>query len=108
MLKRIYSLFVVVSLSFAAALPTGVPEQSGMSTERLKRIDGVMKKHIADGDLNGASGLIVRNGKVVFRGAWGEVSGVNYISHLTTTIFPGQRQLDSMEARGPQGPMRFR
>lgn len=43
-----------------------------MSSERLNRIDGVMKKHIEDGDLAGASGLISRNGKIVFRGVWGE------------------------------------
>ena len=31
-----------------------------------------MKEHIAAGRLNGASGLIARNGKVVFRETWGE------------------------------------
>lgn len=43
-----------------------------MSAERLNRIHGVMKKHIEAGDLRGASGLIARNGKVVFRGTWGD------------------------------------
>jgi len=36
------------------------------------------------------------------------LSGVNYFSRSTTTIFPDRRQLNSMEPRGPQGPMRFR
>ena len=38
----------------------------------------------------------------------GALSDVNYFSHSTTTIFPDRRQLDSMEPRGTQGPMRFR
>ena len=43
-----------------------------MSAERLNRINGVMNKHVEDGDLAGASGLISRNGKVVFRATWGD------------------------------------
>src|SRR5580698_8508358 len=61
-----------LSLCFSASLPSGAPEQNGMSTERLERINTVMKKHIDAGDLAGASGLISRNGKIVFRGVWGE------------------------------------
>src|SRR5580658_3527173 len=61
-----------VSASLAASLPVAAPDQNGFSAERLGKINGAMQKHISDGDLNGASGLIIRNGKVVFRGAWGE------------------------------------
>lgn len=43
-----------------------------MSPERLARIDKVMNQHVAAGDLAGASGLIVRNGKVVYRSQWGD------------------------------------
>ena len=43
-----------------------------MSATRLNRINGVMTKHVEAGDLAGASGLISRNGKIVFRGAWGD------------------------------------
>lgn len=59
-------------LCLAASLPTGSPEQNGMSTQRLERINGVMKKHVTSGDLAGASGLIARNGKMVFLGMWGD------------------------------------
>jgi CubicO group peptidase (beta-lactamase class C family) len=44
----------------------------GFSPERLNRINTVMREHIAAGRLNGASGLILRNGKVVFRETWGD------------------------------------
>jgi CubicO group peptidase (beta-lactamase class C family) len=63
---------LIFSLGFSASLPSGAPEQSGMSSERLNRINGVMNKHVDAGDLAGASGLISRNGKVVFRGTWGD------------------------------------
>jgi CubicO group peptidase (beta-lactamase class C family) len=59
-------------LAGAASLPTGAPEQAGFSPERLERINTVMREHIDAGRLNGASGLIARNGKVIFRGIWGE------------------------------------
>src|SRR5271154_7540930 len=60
------------SLVFAAELPSSSPAQQGFAPDRLQRIDEVMREHIAAGHLAGASGLIARNGKVVFRGAWGE------------------------------------
>ena len=60
-----------LSLASAASLPNGAPEQSGFSSERLNRIDSVMKEHIESGRLHGASGLLARNGKVVLRQTWG-------------------------------------
>src|SRR5271154_2978698 len=71
-MKLLLTFTFACGLVFAASLPTGTPEQSGLSHERLDRINVVMKDHMAKGTLNGASGLIVRNGKVVFRGTWGE------------------------------------
>lgn len=63
---------LLASLVGAANLPTAAPDQAGFSVDRLNRIDAVMQEHIAAGRLNGASGLIARNGKVVFRQTWGE------------------------------------
>jgi len=64
-------LLIAVTLSLAlvraASLPTATPEQAGLSSERLKRINVVMREHIDTGRLAAASGLIARNGKVVFR-----------------------------------------
>jgi CubicO group peptidase (beta-lactamase class C family) len=70
---RILLVFVLlVSLVFGASLPTAPPEQAGFSRDRLDRINTVMREHIAAGRLQGASGLISRNGKVVFRETWGD------------------------------------
>jgi CubicO group peptidase (beta-lactamase class C family) len=57
---------------FAASLPTATPEQTGLSHQRLDRINNIMREHIDQGHLTGASGLIARNGKVVFRETWGD------------------------------------
>src|SRR5215472_14153146 len=63
---------LVASLAAGASLPTAAPGQAGFSLDRLNRINTVMREHIAAGRLKGASGLIARNGKVVFRETWGE------------------------------------
>jgi CubicO group peptidase (beta-lactamase class C family) len=60
-----------LALVFGASLPTAAPEQAGLSRERLDRINTVMREHIARHTLEGASGLLERNGKVVFRETWG-------------------------------------
>jgi CubicO group peptidase (beta-lactamase class C family) len=70
---RILLVFCLVSFVYAANLPIGAPEQAGFSKERLNRIDAVMQEHVATGRLAGASGLLARNGKVVYRESWGEM-----------------------------------
>lgn len=72
-MRMLVIFFLVVSLVFGVSLPAGSPEQAGLSRERLNRINTVMKEHIAAGRLAGASGLIARNGKVIFRETWGEM-----------------------------------
>jgi CubicO group peptidase (beta-lactamase class C family) len=69
------TLAFVLSFSFlsGASLPTAAPEQTGLSAERLNRINTVMREHVDAHRLAGGSGLIARNGKVVFRETWGEM-----------------------------------
>jgi len=64
---------LTLSVALGASLPTGTPEQAGFSKDRLNRINVAMKDHVQAGRIAGASGLISRNGKVVFREAWGEM-----------------------------------
>src|ERR1700722_5757214 len=72
-MKKLLALsLLALSFCVSASLPSGAPEQNGMSAERLNRINAVMNKHVEEGDLAGASGLISRNGKVVFRATWGD------------------------------------
>jgi len=69
---RIPAFFAIAFSVFAADLPSTTPDRAGFSAERLNRINIVMREHVAKGRLNGASGLILRNGKVVFRETWGD------------------------------------
>ncbi|MEM6801713.1 MAG: serine hydrolase domain-containing protein, partial [Bacteroidota bacterium] len=49
------------------------PEMSGMSLERLARIDAMLEKAIADGEIPGAVALIARKGEIVYHKAFGMV-----------------------------------
>jgi CubicO group peptidase (beta-lactamase class C family) len=64
---------LTLSLVLGGGLPTASPEQIGLSSERLNRINTIMREHVEAGRLAGASGLIARNGKVAFRETWGEM-----------------------------------
>ena len=71
--RFLFAPLVLVSFGFSAGLTTGAPEQNGFSTERLNRINTVMNEHVQAKRLAGASGLIARNGKIVFRQEWGDM-----------------------------------
>ena len=69
-------LFLALLLASAAAwsqnLPTAKPEDNGMSTARLERIDKMIQEHINNKWIPGAVVLIARNGKVVYHKAYGQ------------------------------------
>jgi CubicO group peptidase (beta-lactamase class C family) len=72
MKKLVLTSILSFAAAFGASLPASAPDQNGMSADRLNRINSVMKDHVAAGRLAGASGLIARNGKIVFRNQWGD------------------------------------
>lgn len=76
---------LTLSLVFAGNLPSGAPQQNGFSPDRLNRINTVMREHIDAGRLAGASGLIARNGKVVFRETWGEMKNDSIVRMYSMT-----------------------
>ena len=69
----VLTLILTACVGFSAGLPTGTPEREGFSPERLARINVAMREHVAAGHVAGASGLLVRNGKIVFHENWGEM-----------------------------------
>ena len=71
--KPLLSIVMGACFASGAGLPTVAPEREGFSADRLNRINVVMKQHADTGRLAGASGLLVRNGKIVFRENWGEM-----------------------------------
>src|SRR5580692_10977300 len=69
----------------AGGLTTAPPEQNGFSKDRLERINVVMNEHVQAGRLAGASGLIARNGKIVFRNQWGEMKADSIVRMYSMT-----------------------
>ena len=68
--------FVLVVLALtlqvgAAPLPKVKPEEVGMSTERLQRINQMLQRRIDAGDMTGAVAIVARKGKIVHLTAQG-------------------------------------
>lgn len=55
----------------SAQLPAATPASVGVSPEGLASIDQVLQGYVADGRLPGVLALVARNGKVVYRKAFG-------------------------------------
>jgi CubicO group peptidase (beta-lactamase class C family) len=66
-------MFVValLALPWAAELVTTKPEEVGLSTERLARINSMMQKRIAAGEISGGVTLVARKGRVAHLEAHG-------------------------------------
>ena len=64
-------LLTVLSFPASTASPTGKPEEVGLSSERLARINQMIERRIAAGDLAGAVTIVARKGKVVHHSAQG-------------------------------------
>ncbi|QOY89019.1 serine hydrolase domain-containing protein [Paludibaculum fermentans] len=56
---------LVAGLASAGHVPTGKPEDVGMSTERLQRIHEAIQRHVDAGAISGAVTMVARRGKVV-------------------------------------------
>ena len=78
---------LLVAPSFAASLTVSKPEDSGLSSDRLKRIQSLMQGHIDAKDFAGAVTLVVRRGKVVQHEAYGLTDIENKKAMRTDTLF---------------------
>ncbi len=70
----VFTIFIVLlgyTSSPAQILPVVKPEAVGLSTERLKRIDQMVKDLVESNGIPGAVVLIVRNGKIAHHQAYG-------------------------------------
>ncbi|KKM14240.1 hypothetical protein LCGC14_1708120 [marine sediment metagenome] len=52
-------------------LTVAASTDAGMSTERLAKIDAMLKKAVSENQVPGAVALIARNGKIIFHNAYG-------------------------------------
>ena len=63
------------------------PESEGLSSERLKQVDANINQWIKDEQLNGATMIILRNGKIVYQKAFGFANKQQNISMKNDNIF---------------------
>ena len=81
-MRRLIAFFsVVFCLAGTPALPGELevvpPEQIGLSTKRLARIDRVMRGHVDADRMVGGIGLIARRGKIGYFQTWGQMDKEN-------------------------------
>src|SRR5438552_8462069 len=64
-MRRLLTTVLSAATIFAASLPTSKPEQSGMSTERLKRLSAAMRGYVERNEVPGTVTLVARHGHIV-------------------------------------------
>ena len=58
-------IFCIATIAFGQGLPTAMPEEVGVSAERLERIRPVMQNYVDDGRIPGFLTVVARRGKIV-------------------------------------------
>ena len=93
-MKTIQSLAAIMicsiffQLAFAQNLPSAAPESAGMSSQQLAYIDEAVTAEIAKKQLPGAVVLVGRQGKIVYRKAFGNRALEPSVEAMTTdTVF---------------------
>ena len=60
-----------ISFTHAQDLSTALPEEVGMSSERLDRLSATLEQYVKEGKMAGNVALIARKGKVIYQHAFG-------------------------------------
>ena len=76
-----------INCAIAAEIPTATPEEVGMSSERLERINTVMQRHMDAGDIQGAVTVVARRGKLVHFQTHGQMDVDNGRAMQEDSIF---------------------
>jgi CubicO group peptidase (beta-lactamase class C family) len=81
--------FLVLAILFplAALAQTARPEAVGMSSERLQRVNELIDRYMASGDITGAVTLVARNGRIVHLQAQGVMDAASKKPMQKDTIF---------------------
>jgi CubicO group peptidase (beta-lactamase class C family) len=80
-------LLTVLTLPALTASPTAKPEEVGLSSERLHRINQMIDRRLGAGDLAGAVTIVARKGKVVHHAAQGVMDLQSKQPMSTGTMF---------------------
>ena len=89
MKKIIFALTIIFLVSGCSQTSStfDLPENQGVSSERLDRIDFYLNKAIKDNQIPGAVALIRRNNKIIYNKAFGYSDVENKIMYSTDDIF---------------------
>ncbi len=68
---RLLLILLFLPFALSAQLPVAEPGAMGISLERLTRLDRFVQKYVDDGRLNGATGIVLRDGKIIYHKAFG-------------------------------------
>jgi CubicO group peptidase (beta-lactamase class C family) len=79
--------FCLSSYAIAQVLPTTAPEDVGMSSERLDRINPNMQKYVDEGKLSGVLTMVARRGKIVHLETFGKMDIAKNKPLTENTIF---------------------
>ena len=83
----ILRLILILALPLTAAAQTVRPEQVGLSSERLHRIDELIERYIEAGEISGAVTLVARNGRIAHLSAQGVMDLTSKKPMQTDTLF---------------------
>jgi CubicO group peptidase (beta-lactamase class C family) len=84
---RFVSVMLALLIPFAASAQTARPEAVGLSTERLLRVNELVDRYIASGDITGAVTLVARSGRIVHLQAHGLMDAASKKPMQKDTIF---------------------
>ncbi len=98
-LVTILLFFVSASIS-AADFRNSRPEALGMSSERLERLDSVMKSYVDNGQLAGQVILVLRNGRIAYAAENGLRNIESALPMTTDTIFRIASQTKAIVSTG--------
>ena len=78
---------IVLAIALTAALPATKPEDVGLSSERLQRINQMIQRYIDDGEVTGAITMVSRRGKIAHFEAQGQMDLENKAPMRKDAIF---------------------
>jgi CubicO group peptidase (beta-lactamase class C family) len=75
----------------AQGLPAASPESVGLSSDRLERIDRVMREYVDEGRVAGTVALVARRGKIAHLQAYGQRDLEKHAPMQRDAIFASRR-----------------
>ena len=89
-MKRLFFVLIIIFLASGCSQNSSIfdlPENQGVSSDRLDRIDSYLNKVIKENQIPGAVALIRRNNKIIYNKAFGYSDVENKIKYSTDDIF---------------------